>query len=160
MRNIIRLRNNSDNSKLCYKNMTKFWIQAIQSLDQKHSDFWPAFFLILCVHVLQDDHQLRTPYSWLGILFHSNAQNGWCSLSKSSELSNFTKKYFSWSHTSVLSGNLIGLAKLCKKSDGNENRNNKLKCSSHWQILWFCDSKYPGWKTQFKWLKFYKLSMV
>jgi len=113
---------NNNNKKLCYKSMIKLQIQVIQSSGQKHSEVWPAFFWSIVCICYEMTYNCTLLIFWMEILPHWSAQNGWCSLNKCSELSNFAKKWFYWYHSSVLQDNLVGLAKLLKKTDPNENK--------------------------------------
>lgn len=149
MRKWVRLANNNNNRKLCYKSMIKLQVQVIQSSDQKHSEVWLAFLLSLVCICYEMTINCTLIIFWIGTLSHWSAQNGWCSLSKCSELSNFAKKCFSWSHSSVLQDNIIGLAKLFEKPDSNESKQkNKMQQPE--------PGTQPG-KAYLNQLKFFKL---
>lgn len=122
MRRWIRLANS--NNKLCYRSMIKLQVQVIQSLNQKHSEVWPAFLQSLVCMCYEMTINCTLIIFWIGALLHWSAQNGWRSLGKCSELSKFAKKCFPWPHSSVLQDNLIGLAKIKKKTCTNENKQN------------------------------------
>lgn len=88
MRNWIRLAT-INNKKPCCSSMIRLQVQAIQCLDQKHSEVCPAFFLPLVCMYHEMTINCTVIIFWIGTLTHWSAQSEWCSLNKCSELSHF-----------------------------------------------------------------------